>query len=586
MATVAVVCQEHPDEQWVFGATDGALVFVDTMPADVVVVTADCLDAVVELMPQDQVLVVVGDPTIAYPRADYIVSRAWPADHLRRLLVALATKRPLPIEPPPPPENPAEARDAQRAIAGARKLGTVTDLVAAEATAIEVVIELLEADRAYCLFYDAASAQIWSEAKHRAGEDERKAFAGLAGYAARTGTPAVAVRAGDDPRFFGAIDDAHGDTSDHVVAQPVHGSDGEVHAVLVAVRRGRRPAFADHELRLLARFSQVATPVLDQLSIHLQSQAILDENEPGGGLFRSEAIAAQAMPRWGDVVRIAPGWLSWAYWMLVVLLVGAGAFVVLGTVATYSLGPAVVRSTARTPITARSGGNITSVNVAPGDRVEAGATIAQLDDSEQRAAADRLQLEFETQLRNHLLNLNDATAEGSLRSIRHDLDAARTTRDERQVRAPVAGVVGDVRVRASQHIEPGDVVAVVVDAKETLEVIALLPGEDRPQLAPGMVLRLELAGYRYVYQSLVIDSVSSDVIAPSEARRVLGTDVADNLALTGPVVLVRGRLPAAQFTVDDRVFRYHDGMLGAAEVRVRSEPIIFTLVPGTRRLAR
>ncbi|MCX5742057.1 MAG: hemolysin D, partial [Proteobacteria bacterium] len=57
----------------------------------------------------------------------------------------------------------------------------------------------------------------------------------------------------------------------------------------------------------------------------------------------------------------------------------------------------------------------------------------------------------------------------------------------------------------------------------------------------------------------------------------------DSMHLAGPVALVRGRLPAAEFTVDGRTFRYHDGMLGTAEVRVRSEPIVFALLPGTRR---
>lgn len=98
-----------------------------------------------------------------------------------------------------------------------------------------------------------------------------------------------------------------------------------------------------------------------------------------------------------------------------------------------------------------------------------------------------------------------------------------------------------------------------------------------------MTLRLEVTGYRYVYQSFSIESVSSDVIAPSEARRVLGAEVADSLQITGPVAVVRGRLPAAAFVVDGRTLHYHDGMLGTAEVRVHSEPIVFALVPGTRR---
>lgn len=98
-----------------------------------------------------------------------------------------------------------------------------------------------------------------------------------------------------------------------------------------------------------------------------------------------------------------------------------------------------------------------------------------------------------------------------------------------------------------------------------------------------MTLRLELAGYRYAYRSVEIERVASDVIAPREARRVLGAEVADGIEISGPVVIVRGRLSTPEFVVDGRVYRYHDGMLGTAEVRVRSEPIVFSLIPGTRR---
>lgn len=116
-----------------------------------------------------------------------------------------------------------------------------------------------------------------------------------------------------------------------------------------------------------------------------------------------------------------------------------------------------------------------SIPVAPGDRVEPGAVIARLDDTEQRAAVDRLDHEFETQLRNHMVNPGDAAADTALRNLRHDLDIAHTALDERLIHAPIGGVVGDVRVRPSQHLEPGDVVASVVDSLEGLEVIALLP---------------------------------------------------------------------------------------------------------------
>jgi membrane fusion protein (multidrug efflux system) len=526
---------------------------------------------------------VIGDPASPHARAAHVVTRAWPDEQLRVLLQCLATRQHRPQPNQAPPSSAEEARDAQRAITAARKLAAVTDLAVCESTTVEILVELLEVDRAYLLYYDHNDATLWSQTRLNAGSDDRRAVAGLAGFAARTGVVAIAQQAGADPRFVGEIDDPNGDETDRLIAQPVYGADGLVHAVLVGARRGRRPPFGPSETMLLARFARLVTPVLDQLSIQVHAEAILDDEAGDQKLFRRAAIEAQAMPRWGDVVRVSPGWLSWAYWLLVVLLVGSGVFLAIGTVSTYSTGPAVIRSNARTPINARAAGNIVAVDVAPGDPAVAGTVIARFDDTDQRAAVERLEREFETQLRNHMLDPADAAADTALRTVRNNLETARTALGERVIRATTAGIVGDVRVRYGQHVEPGDIIASVIDSAKGLEVIALLPGEDRPQLAPGMAIRLELTGYRYAYQTVVIDSVSSDVIAPAEARRVLGAEVADGLQLAGPVMVVRGKLAGAEFDVDGTTYRYHDGMIGTAEVRVRSEPIVYVLAPGTRR---
>ncbi len=583
MSTIAVVSSLVADEEWVFRVVDGAVVVVDTVAhADLIVVGEDRLDGLGDL-PDSTVIVVIGDPAKPPKRAAHVVTRAWPDAQLRALLVALASQA-QPQAQLPMPSSPGEAQIAQRAINAGRKLAAVTTVAGCETAMVEILVELLEVDRAYCLFYDPETASLWSEAKlHGPAGDDRLALAGIAGYVARTGLPAIATAVGDDPRFVGAIDDPNGDPSDHLIAYPVHGSDGAVHAVMICARRARRPPIGEIELGLAARFSALVTPVLDQLSIHVQAQTILDDAAGDNGLFRRQAREAQAMPRWGDVVRVSPGWLSGAYWMLVLLLLGSGVFIALERVSTYSGGPAVVRSTARTPITARTAGNIVTVAVAPGDSTEVGTLIARLDDSEQRAAVLRLDQEFETGLRNHMLDPGDVVVEAGLRNVRNELETARGSLEERLVRATTAGVVGDVRIRAGQHISPGDTVASVFESSQGLEVIALLPGEDRPQLAPGMTIRLELTGYRYAYQSVVITSVSSDVIAPAEARRVLGTEVAEGMQLPGSVVVVRGTLSSPEFSLDGQTFRYHDGMVGNAEVRVRSEPVLFALIPGTRR---
>jgi membrane fusion protein (multidrug efflux system) len=535
--------------------------------------------------PDGPPIVMVGDPEGEVdPRISYVVRAAIPDDQLQALLMALATGSALaPPVQASTPQNQDEARRMQRAFAASRKLATAADLVSTEVVAVQTVCELLDVERAYCLYYDAEHGAVWSETKQRADGDDRRAYGGMVGWTARTGLPCWAEIAGEDARFVAAIDDPDGDPASPIYVQPILGADARVHAVLVAVRRPRRPPLGQPEALMLARFSQLAAPLLDQLSIHVEGQQLLEQNN-GESIFRSEAMAIAAGPQqWGDVVRVMPSWLSWAYWLLVLLLAGTITFVSIGRVSTYSTGPAVIRSTARTSITARTAGNVGTVEVTPGEPIQQGDVIARLDDIDQRATLDRVAKEFETQLRNHMLDPEDNAADTSVRTLRLQLEQARTALDERAIRATTAGTVSDVRVHPGQHVEPGDIAAAIVDGSSGLEMIALLPGEDRPQLASNMPLRLELAGYQYVYQSLSIESVSSDVIAPSEARRVLGPEVADSLHLSGPVVVVKGKLASTSFEVDGRTFQYHDGMLGTAEVPVREERIIVALIPGLRR---
>jgi hypothetical protein len=531
----------------------------------------------------DRPILAIGDPQRDVdPRLAFVVRASLPDDQIQAVITAVATDAALAApSSPAAPQSPDEARRAQAAFTASRRLAAATDLASTEAAAAQALAELLDVEHAHCLFYDPDDGSLWSEARLASAGDERRAVTGMAGWSARTGLACGAAIAGEDPRFFTAIDDPDGDPACSILVQPIIGADARVHAVMIALRRSRRPPLGAIEATTLARFAALSAPLLDQLSVHVEGQEMLDADR---SLFRTEAARAAIAQGWGDVVRVAPSWLSWAYWLLVLLLVGSGAFVALGSISTYSTGPAVIRSTARSSLTARTAGNIAAVPVAPGDHVEAGSVIAQLDDLDQRASVERLGREFETQLRNHMLDAGDAGADQALRTLRLQLEQARTALDERSIRATAAGVISDIRVRAGQHVEPGDIAASVVDGSGGLEVVALLPGEDRPQLEPGMPLRLELAGYRYAYQALTIDSVSAEVIAPSEAKRVVGAEVADGLHLGGPVVLVRGRLAGSQFEHDGKTYSYHDGMLGTAEVPVRTERILFALVPGLRRL--
>jgi membrane fusion protein (multidrug efflux system) len=112
----------------------------------------------------------------------------------------------------------------------------------------------------------------------------------------------------------------------------------------------------------------------------------------------------------------------------------------------------------------------------------------------------------------------------------------------------------------------------------------MLPGRYRPMLKPGMAVRLELAGFKYVYQNFTIESVGNEVVGPSEIRRFLGQELADTVSLKEPVVLVTARLPTSTFVAEGKTFSYYEGMQGDADARVRAESVLLTLVPGLKAL--
>jgi hypothetical protein len=197
-----------------------------------------------------------------------------------------------------------------------------------------------------------------------------------------------------------------------------------------------------------------------------------------------------------------------------------------------------------------------------------------------------MEQEFELQLIKRLHDPSDAAPEQALVSLNAQLQLARARVRERTVTAPAAGTVADVRVRPGQYLSPGQSLLSIVPVRGAgggaPVVLVVLPGEYRPQLVRGMPIRFEISGYRYAYQRLTLESVDDEVVGPAEARRFLGPDAGDAMTINGPVVIVRARLPGSSFKAEGKTFRYHNGMAGQAEVEVRSEKILETLVPGLK----
>ena len=108
-------------------------------------------------------------------------------------------------------------------------------------------------------------------------------------------------------------------------------------------------------------------------------------------------------------------------------------------------------------------------------------------------------------------------------------------------------------------------------------------GAGNPALLQGLNER-RLVHYRATRR---IDQIrarahQTEFIGPNEVRRFLGQDVADAVTLQGSQVIVQAQVPARTFYAEGRWHTYHDGMHGTAEVRVRSQRIVFALVPGLK----
>lgn len=461
---------------------------------------------------------------------------------------------------------------------------------ASAAAAIEDGIErLLGCARASCVFFDADCGALWTEpGDGTEAPIEGAATSGIVGFVARTAFAIHAPMAAADPRYDRKLDDPRGNGQESILAVAA-ATRGEVHAVLVAVREPTQGVFDQKACNLLVHLGQELGPILHRMGKAITAQGALERlhNPAAMKLFRAEAVEARLQPQQdhGEAIRIAPHWSRTMYWMLVAMLIVSILGVAIGEISQYSTGPAVVRQEGRADVAAVGAGSLTAIDVEPGQRVRKGQVLARMRDVSERAAYDSMRADFHAQLRNRLLNPTDEAAAQQVRTLQRELESAKAALEQRVVRAPHDGIVTDIGVEVGQHVDTGDAVMAVVDDRVAgLELIAFLPGGDRPQIAAGMPLRLELNGFDYAYQDVVVEAISEGVVGPNEAKRILGPQLEDTLPLGGGVVMVRARLPSRTFVSDGTEYPYHDGMGGVAEVRMRDETILEMIVPALKEL--
>lgn len=302
-------------------------------------------------------------------------------------------------------------------------------------------------------------------------------------------------------------------------------------------------------------------------------------------LFRKEALDHYVGQRMeGDILRFDTRWLTWTYRIVVAAAAAAVLYVILFDVSEYASGVAFVRMEGRRPLTTLYPGTVETVHVEPGQHVEEGQVLVTLSAQNEEAELARANEEFALHLAQLLRDPGDGAAKQSLASLRPRRDQARALARARFIRATHAGVVTDIRARPGQYLEAHSVVLGLapLDAQPTL--LCVVPGDYRPMLKAGQALRFSLDGYKFEYREISVDTVGEEVIGPVEMKRYLGPEVADAFPIIGPSVLVKGRLRSRTFEADGRTYTYVEGLTGKVDVRVRSEPILITLMPALKAL--
>jgi membrane fusion protein (multidrug efflux system) len=476
----------------------------------------------------------------------------------------------------------AEPSGLLHALNAARRVAAQPDLSSAGDLLQLATEESVDADRVYCLLYDRAGEILWSRTGGLAGEERHESSAvGLVSFVARTGRLVRVQRAAGDPRFEREADDPLGEQCEHLLAVPVRApeSGAPVLAVLCAVRDAGRAAFSAADEAVLELLAETVASPLAQLVLATR----LEAREHSTGIFRKEAVEySVAGAREGDWLRLSPRWTTATSWLLLGLVVAFFGFAICSSIDEHSSGPAVVRLSGRTDVTASQAGLVTDVEARPGDRVAAGDVLLRFQSAREAAELAQIESEWKLQLVERLRDLSAAAPAQALIRLRAERDLAQFRLEERVVRASRAGIVRDVRCRRDQRVAAGDILVSLssADSRPTLE--ALLPGEHRPLLRPGMPLDLELRGYAHAPQHLIVAAVSDEVVGPEEARRLLGPEVASAVPLNGALVRVEALFPRDTFESRGERYELHDGMWGVADVPVRSERVLVALIPGLR----
>ena len=293
-------------------------------------------------------------------------------------------------------------------------------------------------------------------------------------------------------------------------------------------------------------------------------------------------IAGQASK--GQALRLSPSWMSWTYKLITGISIATLLFLCLGRMNEYAEGYAFIYAANKIDVTSPVSATVLQVAVETDMHVAEGQVLVRLEDQEEQAAVSRIQGEIDANILACLQDPRDQAARRSLSSLRPQLEFARERLAARRLVAPRSGIVCDVRTRPGQTLQPGQTAITLSGSDSVLSLAIVLPGYYRPQLKNGLQARFEINGYPYAYQPVTLAYIADEATGPGEVRRYLGPSASDAIPLEGSNIFAIAELENDFFVVDGQQYPMTDGLQGRVQIRLRSVPIILSLLPSLRML--
>lgn len=300
-------------------------------------------------------------------------------------------------------------------------------------------------------------------------------------------------------------------------------------------------------------------------------------------LYRPNAWQAYRRPtELGEPLELSFAWGHALHHVVVAALLVATAFLLCVPVNDNAHGRGFVQMVGSRSVASVIDGPVERVLVKPGMPVVAGQPLVELYRVEQTAQVERMTKEFDGLWGRILRDPLDVDARQALTLNVPALQRARAMLAECTVRAPIDGVVTDVRVTEGRHVSKGDTLFVVAPPDARAEVIAVLPAAYRPQLGTDAPARFWVDGADS-NAPVALTELRSDAIGPAEVARLLGPSMQGSVAVEGMSVVVTGALRDREFQADGQSRRFYEGMSGELDVTLDKKPLLFLLVPALRR---